>query len=326
MSRKSPHQHHVKSHIKNGTRVQSYERGKGKPKIRTVRDTHRVKTHTNTMEKNAIKRFHDQRKAMLTLFKSKDYEAFIEQLGDIASDSKVKAVLIGGLYDGQIKDDKLGIKDIITPISSLKPTQREIDLEASLKWIGKNPGNVKDFLDNKTIGPEYFGGNEIVSANGKNIIDGHHRWSQVYFINPDAKLETVDLPILNPIKALKNSQIAIAGMSGKLLIKKVDARKNIFTMSLSKIKSDIPKYLTAPFYNEFYKHDPNKFKDQNSVNDYVYKNIIRLRKENKPVTQIHRGNMPQYDSVGVKPIEKAFEKGTININYPYIKSEAGRKR
>jgi len=324
VARKTPIKHDVSGHIRNGSRVSSYERGKGKPKIRTTRDTRRIKTHTNTMEKNFLKRIHDQRKEAISLYKVKDYEAFIKQLGDIASDSKVKNVLIGGLYDGQIKDDKLNIKDFVSKTSDFKPTQREIDLEASLRWVGKNPENVSRILKGSNVGPEYFGGKEIVSANGKYIIDGHHRWSQIYFLNPDVKLKTVDLPILNPIKALKSSQIAIAGLSGKILIKKVDNEKNIFTMPLSKIKTEIPKHLTPQFYAEFYKHDSNKFKAQGDVNDHIYKNIIRLREENKPTTKIHRGKMPQYDSVGVHPIENAFKKGSININPPYIKSRVKR--
>ena len=324
MTRKTPIKHDVTSHIRNGSRVSSYERGKGKPKIRTTRDIRRVKTHSNTMDKNFINRIKNHRKETISLYKVKDYEAFIEQLGDISSDSKVKAVLLGGLYDGQIKDDKLNIKDITTKTSTFKPTQREIDLEASLKWIGKNPESIPDLLNGGIIGPEHFGGNEIISSNGKYIIDGHHRWSQVYLINPDIDLKTVDLPITNPIKALKSSQIAIAGLSGKILIKKVDTEKNLFTMPLNKIKSEIPKHLTPRFYAEFYKHDPNKFKDKNIVNNHIYRNIIKLREENKPATKIHRGEMPQYDSVGVKPIESAFKKGLININPPYIKPRVKR--
>ena len=324
MTRKTPIKHDVTSHIRNGSRVSSYERGKGKPKIRTTRDIRRVKTHSNTMDKNFINRIKNHRKETISLYKVKDYEAFIEQLGDISSDSKVKAVLLGGLYDGQIKDDKLNIKDITTKTSTFKPTQREIDLEASLKWIGKNPENISNILKGSSVGPEYFGGNEIVSANGEYLIDGHHRWSQIYFINPDTKIKTVDLPIQNPIKALKSSQIAIAGLSGKVLTKKVSAENNIFVMSLNKIRNEIPKHLTSQFYREFYKYDPNKFKTRNDVDNHIYKNIIRLREENKPATKIHRGEMPQYDSVGVKPIENAFKKGLININPPYIKPRVKR--
>ena len=54
-------------------------------------------------------------------------------------------------------------------------------------------------------------GGPVVTYNGKYVIDGHHRWSQVYAANPDAKVPTIDIRgNLKPSEMLKVVHAAIA--------------------------------------------------------------------------------------------------------------------
>ena len=60
-------------------------------------------------------------------------------------------------------------------------------------------------------------GGPVVTYNGKYVIDGHHRWSQVYAANPDAKVPTIDIRgNLKPSEMLKVVHAAIAAATGDL--------------------------------------------------------------------------------------------------------------
>lgn len=138
------------------------------------------------------------------------YEQFVTQLKSVASDPKVQAVLNAGLTDGLPDDEKMRIQQISPQVTKLKPTQNEIDMNGSLKFAVKSVANLLDLLKDGEKAP---GGNPIVTANGGTlVIDGHHRWSQVYCINPNATIKAVDLT-LQGAKAedyLKVMQLSIA--------------------------------------------------------------------------------------------------------------------
>jgi len=247
------------------------------------------------------------------------YEEFVKKLGIAAKDPKLRAVFYGGLLDGELMDDLVQHDEIIRMGRNLKPIQYEIDLESSLKWVGKNVENVPLILKGGTLGSKHFGGNPIVTGTGSYLIDGHHRWSQVYMINPEARIEAINLHIDNPKNALRKSQIAIAAMSGEVPVGKVQPGKNIYRMKASEIKRTIPKYLSKDFYNAFYKTDATRFRDETDVVNHIYKNIMMMRRQNPPRTDIGRELMPQYGTVGVSKAMKALASGKINIKPPYMK-------
>lgn len=100
------------------------------------------------------------------------------------------------LFDGQ-KDD--GIEEVTykaesenIPVSKLYPTQSEIDIVNSAKWVKPdmlNKDAVKAIFNEKDFGAS-FGCPVLVYNDGKKywIIDGHHRWSQVALLNPEGGL------------------------------------------------------------------------------------------------------------------------------------------
>ena len=156
----------------------------------------------------------DFNKAMVAL-RDDNYEAFIDDLNTLAGDPKVK-----NLRDAIV--DKFNSKDGVQvffssetdmPIRNIHPTQFEVDMEKSLSYpLQKKPAGMIDILSGN---PVKINGLPLVVAeiDGTNyIIDGHHRWSQVYCLNPDAKMIVRILKsdmLQHPDDALKLVQMEI---------------------------------------------------------------------------------------------------------------------
>ena len=247
------------------------------------------------------------------------YEDFVKRLGEAAEDPKLRGVLIGGLLDGKKLDDMVQHGDIMRMSQNLTPIQHEIDLEKSLEGVGQHPENVPLMLRGGTLGPEHFGGVPIVTGYGRYLIDGHHRWSQVYMINPEARLETINLHVEDPRAALRRSQVAIAALTGEVPVARVEPGKNVYTMSPEEIRATIPVYLGPAFYQAFYDTYPDRFRTREDVHDHIYGNIMKMRLMNLPQTDIGRELMPQLGKVGARRGVEALEAGVVNIKPPYIK-------
>lgn len=127
-----------------------------------------------------------------------NYEAFIQDINSLTKiDNEGK---IAKLRDALIKlfnDPKhkkamkvlTGTLDL--PIMKVRPTQSEVDMEKSLKFpLNKNPEAAKVFFGKDPVMIK----KPIVVAKVNNsfyVIDGHHRWSQVYCMNPHAVMKAL---------------------------------------------------------------------------------------------------------------------------------------
>jgi len=247
------------------------------------------------------------------------YETFVKRLGEAAGDPKLRGVLMGGLMDGELMDDLVQHDaGIMRMGQNLKPIQHEIDLEKSLEWVGRHPENVPLMLRGGTLGPEHFGGHPMVISYGQYIIDGHHRWSQTYMINPEARLECINLHIEDPRAALRKSQAAIAALTGEAPVARVEPGKNVYIMSPEEIRATIPRYLTPAFYQAFYDTYPDSFQTKEDVHGYIYQNIMKMRRVSRPQTDIGRELMPQYTKVGAREGVRALGAGVVNVKPPYV--------
>lgn len=144
-------------------------------------------------------------------------------------DPKVTAVLNLGQKDLNPEDEKIPVNENAQlAVKDLIPTQSQIGLNDSIGWTAfVKPEGSKSSLS----GAANFNGGRILTANGKYILDGHHRWSQVYLLNPDATIPAVDikLNVKNESEMLKVIQLAIAATYDKLLMKAADAPTDIFS-------------------------------------------------------------------------------------------------
>lgn len=155
---------------------------------------------------------------------------------------------IKDLFDGQKEDGKkytAHYESIL--VSDLFPTQSEIDIVNSAKWVLPkfiNNGTVDSIFNDDNYG-KAFGCPVLVFNDGCNwIIDGHHRWSQVGLLNPEGSLHCLVISGPCDVKEfLKLTQGAIAaviadkdnvnhGEGGTLPVGKAAPQNNIFGNAL----------------------------------------------------------------------------------------------
>ena len=252
----------------------------------------------------------------------KQYEKFVTGLDDVVGDDKVKAVLMSGLKDGDIDDDKIAIKSVSIGVSNLRPTQNEIDVQKSLSWpLTKDPKGLNDFLEGNDIvimAP-------IITLNGQWIIDGHHRWSQVYAFNANATMKCANLvfPGLNPLTGLKAVQTAIAAIKGDVPQNAVSGTNllnagedQVIKDCIQLMKKSSNGILAAKILKKFNKVKTLNFEE---CARYIWRQVEVMQKKSQPAQGApERGYMPQTDQVPGEfdAISKLLKRGVINWNAP----------
>lgn len=236
---------------------------------------------------------------------TQNYTNFVRILGENFKDKKFIAWL---RYLSAFKQLKFEEKSI--PVKQLIPTQNEIDIEKSLAYpLSIKPEVLPVFINATGTDGVEVAGSRIVTLLGKYIIDGHHRWSQLYLINPEAYIKVLDITNLsdNPSKALKIVQLGIASDIGvNDAIKSFPSEDvsgiNIFTST----KEELTKWISDKIdQNTNDKQQPNKvlklfsssrlrLKDKNSVVNFIISNIQMMQKDNEPILNApSRKYMPQ---------------------------------
>jgi hypothetical protein len=227
-----------------------------------------------------------------------DYQTFVKKLGENIKDPKFRAAI-----RSLSAKNKVNFADIAAPVSTLIPTQNEIDVDKSLKFPLTTTASASAYLNCEK--PITIAGKGIVTADGGHyVIDGHHRWSQVYSINPLCEMAALDLAdIKDPINALKGTQLGIASGKDKdgseinaIPIALVQG-KNLLTISEVDLKAYVVKTLTNPVLDVFKAWD-EELDTKVKVADYIWGNVSDMRMENQPVAGAPgRGFMPQTDLV-----------------------------
>ena len=253
----------------------------------------------------------------------KKYETFVTDLDDASGDEKVHAALQAGLADGDIEDDKIDIKEVTIPVKNLRPTQNEIDVGKSLKWpLVKDTTLLKDYLVGKNVvimAP-------IITLNEKWVIDGHHRWSQVYAFNANATMKCANMsfPGMDPIHGLKAVQSAIAVVMGEIPQKSVEGT-NLLKASEDEVKKEIVSMISSGAVGSKALKILKTFNkiqvlDANVAADYIWQQIEVMQTNAKPATGApKRGFMPQTDEPSGKfpKLAKLLKKGVVNWNEPF---------
>lgn len=166
------------------------------------------------------------------------YEKFVKELKDATSNPRVLSIMAAGKLDGLKHDEVVSSEETAVSVGSLIPTQSELSLEDSLE---KMPGFARDISAKRVLSAD----NPIIIANGKYIIDGHHRWTTAYMINPNAKIHAHNLvlPGLGPIDILKVIQMAIAVEFGEIKTKEPGDGKDAFDIDRKSAVKWIEKHV-----------------------------------------------------------------------------------
>lgn len=221
------------------------------------------------------------------------YEEFVKKLKD-NKDPKIQAILNLGKSDGLTSDEAINVQDNVSySCKDLFPTQSQIGLQDSLAWLAKNnPDGAAALIKGDTT---TFNENRILTANGKFILDGHHRWSQVFLFNPDAKMPAVNLVITgyDEGQLLKIIQLAIKATYKDILMKPANSETDIFDdtkMSEKQIREKLPELMGEKMTGIV--KTAYGLQTDEEVYDRITKNAMELKKK-KPADAPARDFMPQ---------------------------------
>ncbi len=228
--------------------------------------------------------------------KKQNYKSFVGALGAFAKDPKFRA------FVKDTDENKSTVKLIAVPVTKLIPTQNEIDVDKSLKFPLTNAPAAQYALKGgavKVAAP-------IIIFNDKYIVDGHHRWSQLYATNKDAKIVAysfTNTSITNPLDALKATQIAIIGAGATEIPSNKVEGANLLIMEEKKLKFYVMKTITQPVLYAFEESgkveaggDASQYRK--AVADYIWSNVQQMQQTSQPVSGAPgRGVMPQADDV-----------------------------
>ncbi len=144
----------------------------------------------------------------------KDLAGFVSELESAISDPKVQAFLLAAKTDGVNDDDVIDIQETQVSVSSLKPTQSEVFLEKSLDFpLNKQQENIESYIKTKQgIMPR-------IVVSGDYVIDGHHRWSQIYCLNSEGIIPVYNITFggkEDPTTILKKIHLGIAATRKEL--------------------------------------------------------------------------------------------------------------
>jgi len=263
-------------------------------------------------------------KKLTNAFKATKVSDFVAQFKKIASDPKVQAILKAGLTDGDPNDEKINYAKVTLPVLNLLPTQNEIGFDQSIMNILTDQyKSLASILD----GTANVGG-PIVTYNGKYIIDGHHRWSQVYAANPKAKMEALNIQgDLKSTEILKLVHAAIAAKMGRVPAANPKGINILAGINMKQVQDAVNKNLT-PEAEKLYK-DKKGLEGKDAIAKFIFGNLQQLIRKNKPVAGAPgRINMPQTDADKQSATTKLalLQKGIINFKEPADKDVKNESR
>ena len=267
----------------------------------------------------------------------------VEILKIVASDDKLSKLLKHGFNKGAGEETQVQVTvrpDVSLATKSLVPTQNVVVVSNSLDNLVRGAFFTADPTGEKVANTidytNYFAGDApvpqpfVYQAGGKNyIIDGHHRWSQAYCMNPYGKLKcTVVIgPDIGADAALKNFQAAIAvDDTTKQLPVGSGGGVNLFTAGLSELGKTVApmteatadKIVKAGEGSTAFKNINQQIKekfDKSSENLATAKallitNALELKKTVKPGNNV-REIMPQ---ANIKKVKAVLANGAMPIN------------
>ena len=252
----------------------------------------------------------------------------------------VIVAVLNGLKDGSAKDDVLSIEPTTVDVVDLRPTQAEVVFSKSIPFALQKPDVFMEYLTSNgpfKVGPP--GNDAIITLNKKFVLDGHHRWSSLYCVNPKAAIHTFDIKAnINPINMLKLMQASIKAYAGKVPSNK-GGGVNLFTIDEKTLTNEIRKLISGDLARQYAELGLMKGKPDATGQDVfkrllgIYqRNVGLMQKNNRPVKGASsREPMPQTDAPagskvsagGDTPAALApLEKGRVDFRGPHAVKKA----
>ena len=220
------------------------------------------------------------------------YEEFVDKLDDLIDDPKIHALLSEGFGDGDLVQVHMSSSAIALPVMQLLPSQSEIGLDNSLKFPLKSDCSIYFNSPVTVVAP-------VLTYRKTFIIDGHHRWSQTYIVNPEATISALNFNYnsTSPFRALRNFQGAIAVAKGDIR-KEYSKVNNLYEMDKGQIEAYIDEHMEDICWQSLAEH--NVCDSRDSAIEYLTLNSLQLKNENPPFSGApDREYMPQTDTESI---------------------------
>lgn len=239
---------------------------------------------------------------LVEMLRKTSYEDLGPALEDIVDDPKLYALFSEGFGNGELADVKMSSSPTAISVAQLLPSQSEIGLDNSLSYPLKQDCSQLFKGTVQIVAP-------IITYRKTFIIDGHHRWSQLYMMNPKAKISAINFNYdqESPYRALRNFQGAIA-VANKEVPKSYSKVNNVYEMSESAIEKYIDENISDACWKSLVK--VGVCEDRDSAIDYILDNALKLKTDNPPFANApDREYMPQTNEKSIK----IAEEGQTNI-------------
>ncbi|MGI9164363.1 MAG: hypothetical protein ACR2JI_15780, partial [Mycobacterium sp.] len=262
------------------------------------------------------------------------YQTLVGNCSDTQSASCKNPAVFNLLTQGAqrgIPNNAMAPIGITSTVATLVPTQNEIDMTKSLYYPLIDPSTLGTYFAGGTVNP--FGGPIITADNGTYIVDGHHRWSSIYLINPYAQLSAVDLGYVpNPQTALRQGELGVAATNG-FIEGSTAGEQNLYTIGQPEFNAYVATTLlngndSPKVFDTFQKNlkYPVGEREGNTtfyidqipyIQQYLWGNVLRMRDKNPYIPGApSRAVMPQLDPSPL--VLNTLDGGKLIYSFPTV--------
>ena len=262
-----------------------------------------------------LKNFSDESQFESEVEKLHDIESMpglVDALNNITPEQL--QILEQGFGNGQYAD-KMDVRNDKVAARQCFPTQREIDVKKSLAYplACKDPNQVMDILNSGPVKINL----PIILYDYRGtyyVIDGHHRWSQVFLLNPNCTIDAIIFStpsgseIQDPADMLRDFQGAIAvANQGEVPSNVVESGFNMYEWNNDQLGQYIDENITdalVDVYRSFYNSEVTKY----DIISSILSNFNFFKKSYLPVENApSRSVMPQTDYNNNAGLEVAMQ-------------------
>lgn len=256
---------------------------------------------------------------------------YVAVLKKYANDPEFDKIAAAGQDDGKPADEKATVAEANVKCSDLVATQAEIGFGNSLADQVQNKYdatktalglNGTPIVMSSKSGPV-----PILVYNGKFILDGHHRWSQIMMVNPSGvvKIDNLTGPAIdNEEEALKVMQFAIAATSDKVVTKPFEG-ENLMQATPEQVYNFVVKNVTDEVLQLLVQAQKIAKADKTLAAKYIAGNLPVIKKSAGRFSR--EKSMPQAGDSGVSQdkVNQALGTGKVNFDEPRASDAFGRR-
>ena len=247
---------------------------------------------------------------------------YVAVLKKYANDPEFDKIAGAGQADGQPADEVAKVQPGAIAAQDLTATQAEIGFgnrladqeankyDATKTALGLNGSPI--VMASKS-GPV-----PILVYNGKYILDGHHRWSQIMMVNPGGTVKVDNLTgpaIDNEEEALKVMQFAIAATADKVVTKPFEC-ENLMQANEQQVANFVLKNVTDEVLQLLVQAEKIEKPDKRLAAQYIAGNLPVIKKSAGRFSR--EKSMPQAGDSGVSQdaVNQALGTGKVNFDSP----------